>query len=64
MTVDLADLAPGTADGWAAYVAGVVWALREAGHRRRHGPAGRRPACRSGSGLSSSHALECAVAWR
>ena len=36
------DTAPGDVDGWAAYVAGVVWALREAGHRDP--PAGQ---CRS-----------------
>ena len=27
-------LAPGVVEGWAAYAAGVVWALREAGHTR------------------------------
>ena len=27
------DTAPGDVTGWAAYVAGVMWALREAGHR-------------------------------
>ena len=27
------DTAPGDAEGWAAYVAGVMWALRGAGHR-------------------------------
>ncbi|WP_431728702.1 galactokinase [Verrucosispora sp. TAA-831] len=53
--------APGRVTGWAAYVAGVVWALREAGH-----PApGARLAVASdvplGAGLSSSAALEAAV---
>ena len=38
----LAALGPGSVDGWAGYAAGVVWALREAGHRR----AGRGPARR------------------
>jgi galactokinase len=56
-----ADLAPGTVPGWAGYVAGVVWALREAGHRAP----GARMAIASnvpiGAGLSSSAALECAV---
>src|SRR5918998_5179702 len=27
------DTAPGEVTGWAAYVAGVIWALRETGHR-------------------------------
>ncbi|MFI6161987.1 galactokinase [Micromonospora haikouensis] len=53
--------APGRVAGWAAYVAGVVWALREAGHR----VPGARLAVASdvplGSGLSSSAALEAAV---
>jgi galactokinase len=56
-----ADLVPGAVAGWAAYVAGVVWALREAGHE----VPGARLAVTSdlpvGAGLSSSAALECAV---
>ncbi|PRX91855.1 galactokinase [Allonocardiopsis opalescens] len=58
----LADLAPGSVTGWAAYVAGVFWALREAGHE----VGGARISLTSdlpiGSGLSSSAALETAVA--
>ena len=56
--------APGTPDGWAAYVAGVVWALREAGHdvaRRR--PAGRRRRAARRRAVVVA-ALECAVAGR
>ncbi|GIJ25877.1 galactokinase [Micromonospora qiuiae] len=53
--------APGRVTGWAAYVAGVVWALREAGHP----VPGARLAVASdvplGAGLSSSAALEAAV---
>ncbi|WP_307868644.1 galactokinase [Umezawaea beigongshangensis] len=54
-------LEPGAVQGWAAYPSGVAWALREQGV---HGGAdlviaGDVPA---GAGLSSSHALECAVA--
>jgi len=56
-----ADLTPGAVTGWAAYVAGVVWALREAGYS----PVGARLHIDSnvplGAGLSSSHSLECAV---
>ncbi|MFE9959461.1 galactokinase [Micromonospora sp. NPDC005299] len=52
---------PGGVDGWAAYVAGVVWALRAAGHD----VPGARLAIASdvpvGSGLSSSAAIEAAV---
>jgi galactokinase len=58
----VADLAPGAVPGWAAYPAGVAWALREAGYE----VPGARIAIDSdlpaGAGLSSSAALECAVA--
>ena len=33
VTVDLDDVAPGTPSGWGAYVAGVFWALEQAGHQ-------------------------------
>jgi galactokinase len=60
--VDLDDLAPGQVTGWAAYPAGVAWALEAAGHR----VPGARIAIDSdvpvGAGLSSSAALECATA--
>ncbi|MFE2757239.1 galactokinase [Actinosynnema sp. NPDC059335] len=60
--VRVVDLAPGVVTGWAAYVAGVVWALREAGH-----PIGGfgllvDGAVPLGAGLSSSAALESATA--
>ncbi|MFC0004703.1 galactokinase [Micromonospora siamensis] len=52
---------PGRVTGWGAYVAGVVWALRDAGYA----VPGARIALASdvplGSGLSSSAALEAAV---
>jgi galactokinase len=62
VTVDLDDVAPGIPSGWAAYVAGVFWALEQAGHRVAGADLavdGRVPL---GAGLSSSAALECAVA--
>ncbi|MEU8181763.1 galactokinase [Micromonospora sp. NPDC049044] len=52
---------PGRVTGWGAYVAGVVWALRDAGHA----VPGARLAIASdvplGAGLSSSAALESSV---
>ncbi|XVS66209.1 galactokinase [Actinosynnema sp. CA-299493] len=57
----VADLEPGAVGGWAAYPAGVAWSLREQGLTGGADLviAGDVPA---GAGLSSSHALECAVA--
>ncbi|MFT7838458.1 galactokinase [Saccharothrix sp. BKS2] len=60
--LSVADLRPGAVTGWAAYVAGVVWALREAGH-----PIGGFDllvdgTVPPGAGLSSSAALESATA--
>jgi galactokinase len=59
--LDASDLEPGRPDGWAAYPAGVVWALRE-----RLGGGGVSVLLESdvpvGAGLSSSAALTCSVA--
>ncbi len=52
---------PGDATGWAAYVAGVVWALRDAGHLVPGGTMSITSTLELGSGLASSAALECAV---
>ncbi|WP_033819917.1 galactokinase [Kitasatospora sp. MBT63] len=57
-----AELDPAAVTGWARYPAGVVWALREAGH-----PVGGLDVhidsdVPTGAGLSSSAALECVLA--
>ncbi|OBF09961.1 galactokinase [Mycobacterium sp. ACS4331] len=52
---------PGDVTGWAAYVAGVVWALRLAGHRVPGGTMSISGGVDMGSGLASSAALGCAV---
>ncbi|MFD7659772.1 galactokinase [Actinosynnema sp. NPDC059797] len=59
--VAVADLEPGAVTGWTAYPAGVAWVLRDQGVTGGADLviAGDVPA---GAGLSSSHALECAVA--
>lgn len=68
-TTTLEDVAPGAVTGWGSYVAGVAWALRE--HLVAQGAdpgaiTGFDAAVDSsvpfGAGLSSSAALECAVA--
>ncbi|HVK25951.1 MAG TPA: galactokinase [Actinokineospora sp.] len=57
----VADLEPGSVDGWPAFPFGVAWVLR--GHGVTAGAdlviSGDLP---TGAGLSSSHALQCAVA--
>jgi galactokinase len=62
VTVQLAALAPGQITGWAAYPAGVAWALRQAGHPLAGGASLAIDAdLPQGAGLSSSAALECAA---
>jgi len=62
VTLQLHEVAPGSVEGWAAYVAGVAWALREAGHEVSGFDAAVDSCVPYGAGLSSSAALECAVA--
>ncbi|MEU5110220.1 galactokinase [Streptomyces longwoodensis] len=58
----LADLAPGTDRDWTAYPAGVLWALREAGHAVTGADVHLASTVPAGAGLSSSAALEVVVA--
>ncbi|MGZ8749602.1 MAG: galactokinase [Pseudonocardia sp.] len=60
--VPLATIAPGVPAGWAGYVAGVAWALREAGCDVPGLDVVVDGDIPVGAGLSSSAALECAVA--
>jgi len=53
---------PGSVPGWAAYPAGVAWALREAGQPIAGASIAFDADLEQGSGLSSSAALECATA--
>jgi galactokinase len=57
----LAELRPG-ANGWASYVLGVIWALREAGAELGGVDINIDSDVPIGAGLSSSAALECSVA--
>jgi galactokinase len=60
--VRVSDPVPGSISGWAAYAAGVVWALRAAGHEVGGASLLIDSDLPQGAGLSSSAALECAVA--
>ncbi|QZN84960.1 galactokinase [Cellulomonas sp. C5510] len=60
--VTLDDVAPGTVDGWPAYVAGVAWALRQAGEDLGGFDIAVDSCVPYGAGLSSSAALECSAA--
>jgi galactokinase len=60
--IALDELRPGAVTGWAAYVAGVVWALREDGWDLPGLDLTVDSRVPIAAGLSSSAALECAVA--
>jgi len=60
--IALDGLAPGQVTGWAAYPAGVAWALEAAGHRVPGACIAIDSDLPAGAGLSSSAALECATA--
>lgn len=62
VTVDLEDVGPGTPKGWAGYVAGTLWALRDAGHPIRGLDLVIASDVPVGAGLSSSAAIEGATA--
>ncbi|MGQ4485749.1 galactokinase [Streptomyces sp. SAS_281] len=55
-------LTPNEGHGWAAYPAGVVWALREAGHEVTGADIQLTSTVPTGAGLSSSAALEVVTA--
>lgn len=56
------DAAPGAVDGWAAYVAGTVWALQSAGVAVSGADLVLETTLPVGAGLSASAALTCGVA--
>ncbi|GAA1713629.1 galactokinase [Isoptericola hypogeus] len=58
----LRDVAPGAVTGWGSYVAGVAWALAQAGHDVRGFDAVVDSCVPFGASLSSSASLECAFA--
>src|SRR5215471_80437 len=62
VTVPLAALRAGSVTGWAAYPAGVAWALREAGQAVGGASLVIDSDLPQGAGLSSSAAIECATA--
>ena len=62
VTVSLDSLAPGSPSGWAAYPAGVAWALRDAGYDVAGVSIDIDSNLPVGAGVGSSAALECSVA--
>ena len=62
VTVSLGSLSRGSVTGWAAYPAGVAWALRTGGYVVRGATIDVDSDLPVGAGVSSSAALECSVA--
>lgn len=62
VVISLAGLEPGVVTGWAAYPAGVAWALTGAGYPVGGASLAIDADLPRGAGLASSAALECAVA--
>src|SRR5215467_12626906 len=62
VVLPIESLEPGSVGGWAAYPAGVAWALREAGHLAGGADIAIDADLPPGAGLSSSAALSCSVA--
>ena len=60
--LDIDTLEPGSVPGWAAYPAGVAWALRQAGYLEHGADIAIDADLPVGASLSSSAALECATA--
>lgn len=59
-TVKSGEVVPGE-HGWQAYLAGVVWALRQAGHQVGGADLVLSSSVLAGAGLSSSVAIKCVV---
>jgi galactokinase len=62
LTIALDEVEPGNVDGWAAYVAGVVWPLRTRGSLTTGVSVALDSDVPVGAGLSSSAAVVCSVA--
>jgi galactokinase len=62
VTVSIDALSRGSVTGWAAYPAGVAWALRASGYEVRGASIDIDSDLPVGAGVSSSAALECSVA--
>jgi len=62
IVLDIDTLEPGSVKGWAAYPAGVAWALRQADYLESGADIAIDADLPAGAGLSSSAALECATA--
>jgi galactokinase len=62
VVVDVAGLSPGSVRGWAAYPAGVSWALTAAGYPAGGADIDIDSDLPVGAGVSSSAAVECSVA--